>query len=789
MKDLFFESLHTLLSTIIFLLIAYMPVDAQNNIVRGHIYLQNSKEPLAYATVRNATSKAITYSDSLGYYEIKAQHADSLVYSYIGCLDQIFHVTNQSQHDVYLNDQALSLGEVEIRARKRPIQLLHNGLLVRMDAIKKDGKILSDILPQIPTLHLKNNTITMAGKDIVLVYLNHHQLYIKGSDLLEYLNSLGLDNIESIQVISNPPAKYEAEGNIGILKIITKRSVNPGWQTRLLGKISAAHDLSAGGSANIIYSNQKLTIGNIILGSHSNNFTHSRYSNYFENEVISTNNPRKNKITNVMMLTNFNYVFDHKNNLSATLQIPWYDKDKNHDIENITRYQSLNNTVTDSIMSSLGQGYSGNHQFNGEMNYAHSFNDHSDINVTAGYINNYIKNYRGWRSMTYNPLLTEDETYFSRGHQNYDIFTFKIDGKNQYKKIDFTEGYKFSYTNSTSFNENNETLSPNAIPQNTFGYRETSHALYLNSSFSYKALSVDLGLRGELTYTKGISYTYQQTHTNHYFRCFPSIDMRYVINDNNVINVNYSGRIKRPDYHLLDPFRWYSSKYDYSEGNPFLKPSNIHLASLTYMYKDLLFTRIYSSNTTNDFGKMVILDADHIQNQIERADNYLDIYQFGINSELNLQIGTAIESKLSNDITYTNYSSKAAQFKSIKGWGVNFTLDNTIAINKKLSASIYMEDNLPGYYNYRKFRNSFLLNIGLHYTNKKKDMTIRLQAEDILKSSTPKYSYYSNGINQIFDNYNDERQINLTVIKKLGNFFNKTKGRFETSNAEEKERL
>lgn len=118
MKDLFFESLHTLLSTIIFLLIAYMPVDAQNNIVRGHIYLQNSKEPLAYATVRNATSKAITYSDSLGYYEIKAQHADSLVYSYIGCLDQIFHVTNQSQHDVYLNDQALSLGEVEIRARK-----------------------------------------------------------------------------------------------------------------------------------------------------------------------------------------------------------------------------------------------------------------------------------------------------------------------------------------------------------------------------------------------------------------------------------------------------------------------------------------------------------------------------------------------------------------------------------------------------------------------------------------------------------------------------------------------
>ena len=63
------------------------------------------------------------------------------------------------------------------------------------------------------------------------------------------------------------------------------------------------------------------------------------------------------------------------------------------------------------------------------------------------------------------------------------------------------------------------------------------------------------------------------------------------------------------------------------------------------------------------------------------------------------------------------------------------------------------------------------------------------EAEDILKSSTPKYSYYSNGINQIFDNYNDERQINLTVIKKLGNFFNKTKGRFETSNAEEKERL
>lgn len=97
----------------------------------------------------------------------------------------------------------------------------HGGFIINMDVINKNGKLFSDILPQIPLINIKGSIISMVGKNEVLVFLNNHQLYLKGDELIAYLNSLGAENIQKIQVLSTPPAKYEANENIGILKIET----------------------------------------------------------------------------------------------------------------------------------------------------------------------------------------------------------------------------------------------------------------------------------------------------------------------------------------------------------------------------------------------------------------------------------------------------------------------------------------------------------------------------------------------------------------------------------------
>lgn len=104
------------------------------------------------------------------------------------------------------------------------------------------------------------------------------------------------------------------------------------------------------------------------------------------------------------------------------LQLPLLSKINNRDIANDTKYFSINNIQEDSIMSSKGYGKSANYQTNLEINYAHSFNDKSNLNITLGYINSYERNHRNWLSLTKTALTTLDENFYSAGHQKNDIY-------------------------------------------------------------------------------------------------------------------------------------------------------------------------------------------------------------------------------------------------------------------------------------------------------------------------------------------------------------------------------
>lgn len=75
----------------------------------------------------------------------------------------------------------------------------HDGFIINMDVINKNGKLFSDILPQIPLINIKGSIISMVGKNEVLVFLNNHQLYLKGDELMAYLNSLGTENIQKFK--------------------------------------------------------------------------------------------------------------------------------------------------------------------------------------------------------------------------------------------------------------------------------------------------------------------------------------------------------------------------------------------------------------------------------------------------------------------------------------------------------------------------------------------------------------------------------------------------------------
>lgn len=762
---------------------------AETITVSGHVYLHDKTMPLAFAIVESSNPKQKTTTDSVGYYNIQTEANDSLVFSYLGCKSKQIAVTKNGVIDVYLENEATNLTDVEIVAKGRPFRLSPNGIDVNMNVVKHMGKPLSDVLPLLPYLSLDNNNIKMVGKNGVIVYLNHHQVYLKGEELISYLNAIGVENIKRIHIVTNPSAQYDASDNIGFLEIETSSKEGTGLQTRILARATAAHDLTYGTSINLLYSGKNFSIGNILLGSSANNFVENNYTNVFSRNTVSTNNKKRDKELVVTTLTTAYWTISPKNNLSATLQLPWYNRDKTHDITNDTKYYSEGHAGMDSVMTSKGVGRSKNYQLNGELNYLHKFNDSANYNITIGFISDYTNNYRGWTSVTNSSTNTITEDLHSAGNQKYNIYTARIDFNHMVKDWQLSEGYKFSYTHTNSYNEDNEMVSADHLTENSFGYRELNQALYVSAERSMKSVSVNLGLRIEFTRTKGLSYSLNTTNTEHYAKLFPTLGVEYAINDDNDLTFNYAGRIKRPEFHLLDPFRWYTSKYDYSEGNPFLKPSYIHDLSIGYTYKNAIFTKLYFTRTLNDFGYMVFLDADNIQNQVERAGNYLNITEAGFNAEYNFNIGTWLEAKLAGEVSYANYTSKVSTFRNITGWGGSLSMNTSFHINQKFIATVDAENSLPGYYNYRKTHNALIANIGLLYNDMKSGLVIQLKFEDLFKAANPKYSYYSNGVNQLFDNYYDTRCLQLTMIKKFGKTAKKNSCQFQSSNSEERDRL
>ena len=783
--NFFFKSVAAIVMLVFSIFTSY----AQSS-VSGHVFLESKDEPLPCATVRSVGSKQSTITDVDGAFHLPVAAHDTLVVSYLGCKETRMPLDNaESPLDVVLHADAAQIDTVVVTAHRRPVQISADGLTVNMDAIRKDGKQLTDVLAQVPTLKLQGNDLQMAGRNGVVVMVNGHVVRLKGSELMAYLNSIGLSKIRRVQVMATPPVRYEAEGNVGMVNIETDRHLLPGWQGRVLGKLSQGHYLTEGASAKALYSGRHFSIENTVLGSNANSYTLNRYTNSYGTQNVYTNAPKKETERVVEWLGNAYYMIGDNDELSATWQAPIYYRDHTRDIDNTTQYFTESNAVADSLMTSLGGDRTKRYLTSAEANYHHMFGESSDLNITLGYIDNYQSDSRSWHSHAEGDGNVPDADYYSTGRQQYDILTAKADLTNKLLGWNLAEGYKLVYTHTSSRNEESQDLVGSGQNADHFVYREWTNAWYVNASRAFGPVSLGLGIRAELTHTKGISYAMDETDNNHYLKFFPKITVDYAIGENDELSLDVSRRVKRPNYSLLNPFRWYTRNYVYSVGAPFLKPAYIYNASATYMHGNDIFAKIFYTRTTGDFSNMVSVSPDDMRYQVERAGNYLDIGQAGLDLECTLYGGSWLECTLSALPAYSHYTAHDQQFPDVRGWGCDLSVDSRFYLGSCVSVSLLLDDALPGYYYYRKTNNSLGVNAGLTYTNKRKDFSIILSAEDVLRTSSAKYHYYSNGVRQSYDNYYDSQCVSLTIIKKFGNLFNRAKGQFQSSNDDERKRL
>ena len=515
-----------------------------------------------------------------------------------------------------------NLNTVVITATKPTIEHLADKTVINVaGSVLATGNTAMDILERAPGVTVdKDDNISLKGKQGVTVMINDKLTYLSASQLATLLRSTDGGTIQSIELITNPSAKYDAAGNSGIINIKLKKNKMSGTN----GTVSVT-----GGLGTYVKSSEEFSInhkdGNLnVFGNFSRGDIPQARIIDINRVVVNVDTPGKSTyfkqssfMPSINHYNNYSFGADYDSSPKNTFGFAVNGYFNNYDQGNTnnTKIASTPNGAPDSTQQTLSQVN------NSYKNYTIDLNDTYKIDTLgqelafdvdySKFTNNSNANYNTFFS---NP---KDTTVHLRQitPSAIDIRVGKIDyTKNLTKSLKLEAGGKYSDVKT----DNNLEASTQDIHgvynndialSNQFIYDEKISAGYLNLTKTYKNTSIEVGLRGENTQSKGDLTTTNIINERKYFNLFPSAFLHHTFNDKNEVNLSYSRRIDRPDYSDLNPFVYYLDQYTYSEGNPFLKPQYTNNFELDYTYNKSYNLSLSYSHTT-DLMQQIILTND-----------------------------------------------------------------------------------------------------------------------------------------------------------------------------------
>lgn len=789
-----------ILASVLFLF--QINVFGQQFSVKGKIINQN-KTPLEFATATllkaDKTLYQQTSTDSLGNFILNAENGNyRLIIEQFG--------TEFSNKEIIIN-QNIDLGNLEVKeqiqldgvtvkSRKKLVEQKVDRLVFNVEnSVVTTGGTALDALKSTPTVRVQNETISIVGKGEVLVMIDDRLNKMTQEDLVAFLRSIPADNIKSIEVITTPPAKYEAEGNSGLINIKLKTAKANSW-TANIGTTYTQRSYASGNINGLfIYNYNKLSLQASINKGTDQFRTTSDDRIYYPNEVWKQDIATKSKTD----LLSIGFGADYKMTENWTSGVKYLGNFNDRNSANnplTTRYNTAGeiNSYVFSNVNAQNKPQMNSVNWNNVFNLN---NEGKNITVDLDYFN-YQKD--DSRIFSGNEMDNQKEnipgTYFAAINSNLNQlknYSAKIDVSIPYSWANISFGGKGFYTNTknnlTVFD--NETGAPilDINYSNIFTYKEYNEAIYFSANKKLnEKWETQIGLRTEATQTEGYSENLNQTNRNNYIKLFPTAYVTYNANDNNSYSLNYSRRIRRPDFDYLNPFVIRTSPFYYSEGNPFLKPSIIDNLQFSYIRNQKWVNNVYFSQVS-DFGQeLAIIDPE---TNITKSTpiNYADTYQIGLSTYYNFNKYSWWNSFMGFNLNYQNVKSRTNLIASVDGYNGYIYTNNDFTVNqsKTLFLGLNYGLQLPGRYQVFNISTLNILDVSVKFLALKKNLSITLTGEDLLNAQKPLISYYSNGIKNTMKNYGDSRAFRIALSYKFGNQSVKSKER-NFGNEEERNR-
>lgn len=775
----------TLLS-VIFLL----PIAAFSQSITGKITETGNGVSYVEVVAIKDQKKQTALSDEKGNYSLKlfenGNYNIKLIQDGVEISNKNIQINGSVKHDFLIEKKKEKQIEgVTVTSRKKLIERKADRLVFNVaNSVASQGMDGVDALSTTPLVKVDDNTgVSIVGKSGVAVMINDRILNLSPAELFTYLKSLRSENIEKIEVITAPPAKYEAQGNSGLINIVLKKNQNLGWSGSLTTSLQQQTYTGTSNSVTLNYQNEKLRSS---LKLRQNKYAKHSYENYWIEgaEGLKSNDNRRDFGDGLGANLSVDYQLGSKSNIGFI-----YDYGFGHsnmDIVNTSNYFQ-NGSYTNTLLTDAA------HRATSMQHTASAYYDlkfgkqDNKLSITGNYFSNV-------------PDTTID---FITTDSSGDRFVVKSPSMVDYKiysgQADLTLPYQFAKTETgvkfTNFDNNskiayqnltNGTYVSDPLKSNEFDYNEKNYAAYISFEKSFnEKWSAKAGLRYEYSVVSGNSLTSGQQTENSYGNFFPTAYISYKSNENNTFNLNYSKRINRPGFRAINPYRWYININSYFTGNPFLKPSINHNIEFSYIYKGKLSASAYFQRTVEAFGQLATLKNE---NRISTFENYYHQNSMGVSLNYSDTFFKKWEANYSANYSYMNTDVFATDAESRKGSSYDFDIQNNISLNKNKTIQLILNYwfRLPSNSGnvYMDFAGSFTS--GLKISLMERNLQMNVMVSDIFKQgkSVGKI-YYTTGIHS-YNNYYDARRLNLSVTYTFGN--KKIKGASRNVNFEEKSR-
>ena len=649
-------------------------------VINANVLLLNSKDSVLVKGILTSEGGLFSFENiKLGEYLITATHTGIRpIYT------QPFQVSDKQENidmgTIRLEESSIVIANVTVTTKKPLYEQKIDRLVINVAAsITSAGSTALDVLERSPGIIVNrlNNSLSINGKGGVIVMINGKRNYMDISALIQMLANMPSNNIERIEIITTPPANFDAEGDAGIINIVLKSNNQFGTN----GSFSLTAGYSKGEQNLLSLNINHRKVKTNLFGNYS--FSRTRLKQIRTNYHAVTNGGKfmedyseSNRHALVWQhngQAGIDYDVSKKTIVGALFTVSY--RHWAMEADNLSSVSADHNLDTTVRIVNHELHVTPNYGFN--LNMQHTYKPDEKLTVNLDYLNYNDNNPNTYTNSYYNPnnSFLNDEQVESSKKTPLKFWIAAIDySKKINKKVNMEAGLKAAVSRLSNDVQVATLLINSWITDSSLSGH---HDLHESISAAYSSFnvamnektSIKLGLRYEYTNSNLGSPAQKNIVDRHYGNLFPSFFFQHTINGNSTLNFSYSRRIWRPSFSALAPFVIFYDPKTFQTGNPALQPALTDAINAAYTFKNKILSLSYSYTA----------HSISLQPKIDEAKNRLVSYL--INAK-------------NSKFFYVNLS---LPFKVIKWWNMqnNFS-GNWVQSNTFYKASIRSE--AKGYY-------------------------------------------------------------------------------------------